>query len=180
MNPFSALIGGVASLVGSKDMLLTTADADHYPTHMVTPITHSRKTRAALMAIIFFGIIIITLVVLLINSHAQKEQIKVLNDSLNNYAANTASLLTQTNAIVPIINNIGMRMNNLDKQTTTVVQMITLPNKMGFQGRKSSFTPTGYVAELAFFKTLSHPDQIAYLNMTKEAKRAKYSTLKSN
>jgi hypothetical protein len=113
------------------------------------------------------------------DNQTQKAQIKAMSDAITTGAANTAILFAQTNAMVPVINSIGMRVNNLDKQTATIIQVVTPVNKNGFQGRKSSFTPNAYLAELAFYKNLSPSEQSEYLNMSKEAKRTKYSSLKS-
>jgi hypothetical protein len=114
------------------------------------------------------------------NDKQQQKQLNEQANKLNEYSNNLSSLISQTNTMVPIINNLGVRVNNLDKQTTNVIEMITVPTKNSFQVRKYNFTPSSYAAELEFFKTLSPSDQINYLNMSKEAKRLKYSTPKSN
>jgi hypothetical protein len=116
----------------------------------------------------------------MLDNRAQKVHLNAINDSLNICAANTAVLFVQTNAMTPIINQIGMRVNNLDNQTANILQLVTPVSKSGFQGCKSNFTPNGYSAELAFFKTLSSADKSDYLNMSKEAKRIKYSARKLN
>lgn len=179
MNPSPQPLPPVNRLVRSNATRFTNDELELNHKDRIIFLSRTRKARALIIALICIGLFIIIMYIIN-NNKQQRKQLDEQAAKLNECSNNLSSLLTQTNAMVPVINNLGVRVNDLDKQTTSVVQMITLPTKNNFQVRKYNFTPSSYAAELEFFKALSPSDQIDYLNMPKEVKRLKYSTPKSN
>ena len=89
------------------------------------------------------------------------KKVSDLENQLNNLNALQQNQDKQVNMTIAGVNVLYARVATLDKGATSMTMT-------------SGFAPTNYLSELNHFKNMNAAEQQTYLNMSKEAKLAKY------
>lgn len=156
MNPLAVLVGGVQQAISQA------------------PLAYLGRARLPVIGIIIMIIIAIIVAPGVVAQHRADAISKQMIDR-------TDILLDQSNKIVDNVNSMSIDLDRLNNRIPKrVLPSISWEKpKSDFRG-KDGFTPSAYTAELAFFKTLPATEQFVYLNMSRDEKRAKYSSLKTS